>query len=79
MGYGKENRADGFANATVKDKNGKERKLRKGIVLEDQYLVERSILNRARAAAEKGETFTFTAECTVHLCVDVDEAEDVPF
>ena len=72
-----QNRADGFANATITDKNGKQHKFRKGLVLEDSNILERSILNKARAAAEKGETYTFTVECSVWLSVDADSTADI--
>lgn len=82
MGYPNKSNTDrtpaaGFANASIVDANGNPHKFRKGLVLEDSNVLERSILNKARAAAEKGEIYTFNVQCSVYLSVKTDETADI--
>ena len=68
-------KADGFLNLTVKAKDGSDIKLRRGIALDLNNRVERSLLNAAEA---QGEDFSITLTGTIHR-VEAESAEDIQF
>lgn len=72
-------KAEAFGNCEFEAADGKTYKIPKGIPMDSNNLVTRSIINAARAAAEKGEEFTLTLNMQVKLVVDDSGKEDIQF
>ena len=65
--FGNQPKAEAFGNAVV-TVGTKQYRLPKGLPLQvDRSLVERSLINKAKALAEVGETLTVTMEVTIVL------------
>ena len=74
---GDKEKAAGFANLSVVDTEGREHRLQNGVALFDSKRVDRSILNRYRAAEEAGEEeFELTFKVRVNLVTE-DSDEDI--
>lgn len=68
-------KAVAFANFVLVDANGKKHKLRKGVALEMENLLERSIVN---AALDNPEVVFTNFEMTVHVIEDAADSADIP-
>lgn len=69
-------KAEGFLNIVLKDANGNEIRLPKGIPLDSNNRTYRSLINAAKKHAAVGQEFVIEASASVHL---VDDKEDIPF
>jgi len=67
--------ADGFLNLSIEMPDGSSIRLRKGVPLDIDNRVERSLLN----AATTNSDFTVKLTGSVHAIVDESEAEDIVF
>lgn len=70
-------KADAFLNLVLVAADGSEHSVRSGSPLHKTNLLERSIINKHLAAAEKGQTVEFTLKGTVRMVVDVENADDI--
>jgi len=75
---GNQQKAEAFGNCSF-EVDGNEYKIPKGIPMDSNNRVTRSMINAAKAAAEKGDEFTVTLTCTVKLVVDDSGLEDIKF